>query len=162
MDRIWAPWRMAYLANSAEDDRCILCRARDAENDREELVLFRSSNYILMLNRYPYVNGHLMAVPLHHTGNLQELSSNELFDLMEGVRLGQNLLDRAAKPDGYNIGINIGKAAGGGVEDHLHVHIVPRWNGDNNFMAVLADVRVIPEGLLECYDRLSATLGTMQ
>ncbi len=159
MERIWAPWRMTYISNAPREDGCIFCRARDASDDRERLVLSRHKHALIMLNRYPYTCGHLMVVPLRHTADMDDLSDGELLDLMHGVRRACALLKAVATPQGFNIGMNLGKAAGAGVEEHLHVHVVPRWNGDTNFMSVTGDVRVIPEGLMEAYDRLLAGLG---
>jgi ATP adenylyltransferase len=111
-----------------------------------------------MLNRYPYTGGHLMVAPLRHTAELDVLDDSELLDLMHMLCKGRALLRRVVKPDGFNVGINLGKAAGAGVEEHLHIHIVPRWNGDSNFMTVVGDVRVIPEGLIAAFDLLSTAL----
>lgn len=158
MERIWAPWRMAYISNAARETGCIFCRAGETDDDRERLVLARREYVLIMLNRYPYTCGHLMVAPLRHTVDMNDLNDHELLDLMHGVRRACDLLREAVSPDGINVGINFGKAAGAGVEEHLHIHIVPRWNGDTNFMSVVGDVRVIPEGLMESYDRLAAIL----
>lgn len=158
MERIWAPWRMTYISNANHEDGCIFCRAVEADNDRERLVLARREYSLIMLNRYPYTCGHLMVAPLRHTAEMDDLNDNELLDLMRGVRRSCALLRQVANPEGFNIGINLGKAAGAGVEEHLHIHIVPRWNGDTNFMSVVGDVRVIPEGLMESFDRLATIL----
>ena len=156
MERIWAPWRMTYITNAPPEDVCIFCRAWEANDDRELLLLVRREQSMIMLNRYPYTCGHVMLAPVRHTAGMDDLSDAELLDLMHGVRLACALLRDAAQPHGFNIGINLGRAAGAGVEEHLHVHIVPRWNGDTNFMSVTGDVRIIPEGLMEAYDRLAA------
>lgn len=158
MERIWAPWRMDYISNAVQDDGCIFCRASESNDDRDRLVLARSEYSLLMLNRYPYTCGHLMVAPLRHTADMADLSDAELLELIQAVRSSCALLREVAHPQGFNIGINLGKAAGAGIEEHLHVHIVPRWNGDTNFMSVTGDVRVIPEGLMESYDRLAAAL----
>lgn len=159
MERIWAPWRMEYIGNSASDQRCIFCSQTPERSDRERLILARSEHSLIMLNRYPYTGGHLMVSPLRHTAELDELSDPELLDVIRTVRRARSLLQRVARPDGFNIGLNLGKAAGAGVAEHLHFHIVPRWNGDSNFMTVVGDLRVIPEGLLTAYDQLSAALA---
>lgn len=156
MKRIWAPWRMSYISNNSPDQACIFCLS-DTQ-DRERLILARSDCSLMMLNRFPYTGGHLMVAPLRHTAELDDLDDAELLDLMYMLRKGRALLQRVANPDGFNIGINLGKAAGAGVEEHLHIHIVPRWNGDSNFMTVVGDVRVIPEGLMAAYDQLLAAL----
>lgn len=154
MERVWAPWRMTYVSNSHQESGCIFCRAWEENNDRQRLLLIRDKYAMTMLNRYPYTCGHLMVAPLRHTADLNELEEDELLGLTLGVRKATELLRKVAAPNGFNIGMNLGKAAGAGVEDHMHVHIVPRWNGDTNFMTVTGDVRVIPEGLMEAFDRL--------
>jgi ATP adenylyltransferase len=161
MERIWAPWRMTYLLTSmGREEGCVFCKVRETiGRDRELLVLERGEHSLLMLNRYPYTCGHMMVVAARHTAELDDLADNELLDLMRGVRRARALLREAARPDGFNIGVNLGKAGGAAIEEHLHIHVVPRWNGDTNFMATCGDVRVIPDGLLESYDRLHGALG---
>ncbi|MFA7059877.1 MAG: HIT domain-containing protein [Pedobacter sp.] len=158
MERIWAPWRMTYISNANHKTGCIFCHAMESDDDRERLVLARCEYSLIMLNRYPYTCGHLMVAPLKHTAEMNDLNDHELLDLMHAVRRSCALLREVAGPEGFNIGINLGKAAGAGVEEHLHIHIVPRWNGDTNFMSVVDDVRVIPEGLMESYDRIAAII----
>jgi len=158
MNRLWAPWRMSYVSNLGQDEKCVFCKAAQSDNPRKVLVLFRTEYSLAMLNRYPYTNGHLMVAPLRHTADLNTLDDHELLDLMLAVRRCQNLLEDAAAPHGFNIGLNIGRDAGAGIIDHLHVHIVPRWAGDTNFMTVLGDVRVIPDGLMMTYDHLATVL----
>jgi ATP adenylyltransferase len=153
MERLWAPWRMEYLLEK-KTDGCIFCRGREGGDDRSCLILHRTVDSLVMMNRYPYVNGHLMVAPRLHTGSLHDLPSGELLDLMEMVRLCQAVLTMDMNPSGFNIGLNLGSAAGAGIADHLHVHIVPRWPGDTNFMTVLGDIRVLPEALAAQYDRL--------
>ena len=150
MERLWAPWRVDYLTQS-KPAGCIFCQKG---GDRELLVLRRTPLVLVMLNRYPYANGHLMVAPNRHTADIDALSDAEMLELFRSVALCRDVLSRACAPDGFNVGINLGKAAGAGVEDHVHLHVVPRWNGDNNFMCVVADTRVIPEALLATYDRL--------
>ncbi len=159
MERIWAPWRMSYVSNNTVDKSCIFCPDATGRNDRQRLILARSDHCLIMLNRYPYTGGHLMVAPLRHTAELDDLSDAEMLDLMHVLRRGRALLRKVANPDGFNVGINLGRAAGAGVEEHLHIHIVPRWNGDSNFMTVVGDVRVIPDGLMAAYDRFSAALA---
>lgn len=153
MERLWAPWRMEYIT-AANREGCIFCIGNDRKMDKERLVIFRSESCFVMLNRYPYSNGHLMVIPYRHSANLDELDPEELLDLMETLRLSGKILGTALRPEGYNIGMNIGKVSGAGVADHLHFHIVPRWNGDTNFMTVLSDTRVVPESLTSSYDKL--------
>ena len=150
MDRLWAPWRMEYLTEE-KDTECIFCRPGD---DRELLVLRRTPLVQIVLNRYPYTNGHLMVVPNRHTAELGGLSDAEMLAMFRGAALCREVLSRASAPDGFNVGMNLGKAAGAGVKDHLHLHVVPRWNGDGSFMLVVAETRVLPEALLATYDRL--------
>jgi len=133
----------------------------EAPDDRKRLVLHRGGRAFLALNKYPYNNGHLMVVPYHHVDTLEALSAAELADVMALVTLGIRALRAAMRPEGFNIGANIGKVAGAGVEDHVHVHVVPRWTGDTNFMSVLGEVRVIPQALCETYDQLKAALDAV-
>jgi ATP adenylyltransferase len=137
---------------------CIFCVGEAIEGDQERLILHRGANSFVMLNRYPYTNGHLMIAPYRHTADLDTLDEAEMLDLFRTMRLCRAVLERSAAPQGFNIGINLGKAAGAGVDEHVHIHIVPRWSGDTNYMSVLSDVRVMPENLLTTYDRLSQAL----
>lgn len=161
MDRIWAPWRMSYIKAIVSEEGCVFCTAWNTEEDREKLVLERTEHSLIMLNRFPYTNGHMMAVPKRHTSDLDDLSDLEMLDLMKSVRRARNLLQKIARPDGFNIGVNLGRGAGAGIEDHLHVHVVPRWVGDSNFMTVVGDIRVIPEGLMITYDMLFEALSSL-
>lgn len=154
MERLWAPWRMGYIMAGEKPDGCIFCVENSASTDREKLILFRSTHSFAMLNLYPYTNGHLMAIPFRHTADPADLDETELLDLMMTVRLCKKVLDETFSPQGFNIGMNVGKASGAGVDDHIHFHVVPRWNGDTNFMSVLADARVMPESLSATLDRL--------
>lgn len=157
MERIWAPWRLSYVNKNTEAHGCIFCTTGD--DDRKRLILARSDHSLMMLNRYPYTGGHLMVAPLRHVAGLDDLDDAEMLDLMHMLRRARALLSRVANPEGFNVGINLGKAAGAGVGEHLHIHIVPRWNGDTNFMTVVGDVRVIAEGLMAAYDQFSAALA---
>lgn len=153
MKRFWAPWRMEYIARE-KSEGCIFCVSCELEDDRGKLILYRSGFAFVMMNRYPYTNGHLMIVPYRHTADMNELSGDEMVDLFMTLRLCRNVLQKTAAPQGFNIGINLGKAAGAGVDEHMHIHIVPRWNGDTNFMTVVGDIRVMPENLLSTYEKL--------
>ena len=157
MKRIWAPWRMPYLVREHVSG-CIFCDKAAEERDRDNLILLRGKTAFVMLNRYPYSNGHLMVVPYQHTGDLEELPDQVQAELMALVTLSVKILRQAMNPQGFNIGINIGKAAGAGFDDHIHIHVVPRWLGDTNFMPTLAETRIIPELLHQTYDRLRAVL----
>ena len=159
MDRLWAPWRMRYIETADEAEGCIFCTKPEENRDDENLILLRGERAFIMLNAFPYSNGHLMVSPYKHTADLDDLADKELLDLMKVTRRGVNVLKAAFRPDGFNIGINMGRVAGAGIRDHVHIHIVPRWNGDTNFMPVLADVRVIPESLAVVYERLKEHSG---
>jgi len=144
---------MEYIADT-KPEGCIFCVSSETEKDRERLILYRSEFAFVMMNRYPYTNGHLMIAPFRHTADLNELSGDEMLDLFTLLRLCRNVLQENAAPQGFNIGINLGKAAGAGIDEHMHIHIVPRWNGDSNFMTVVGDIRVMPENLLSTYEKL--------
>jgi ATP adenylyltransferase len=144
---------MEYIRND-KTEHCILCIEDATATDRELLVLHRTTLSFVMLNRYPYSNGHLMVSPKRHLSNLSDLSDEESLDLMKTVSFSADVLLKIAAPQGLNIGVNIGKAAGAGIDAHLHIHIVPRWMGDTNFMTVINDLRVMPENLLDTYDTL--------
>jgi len=154
MERLWAPWRMQYIQNADEVEGCIFCKFPAAGNDEENLILLRGERAFIILNAFPYSNGHLMVSPYRHTADLDALDEEELLEMMTLTRRAVNLLKAAFHPDGFNIGINMGRVAGAGIADHIHIHIVPRWSGDTNFMPVLGDVRVIPESLQSVYARL--------
>ncbi|GBD29796.1 AP-4-A phosphorylase [bacterium HR32] len=153
MEHLWAPWRLAYI-KGPEPEGCIFCTKPAESSDEDNLIVWRGGSAFVMLNRYPYNSGHVMAVPLRHTGDLDALSREEVVDLWEAVRRSVRALRRAFGAQAFNIGLNLGRAAGAGIEDHLHVHVVPRWVGDTNFMPVLADVKVIPQHLLDTYRQL--------
>lgn len=159
-EQLWAPWRLKYVENAGKTDGCIFVDlpAEGEENDAKNLIVYRGSHAFLILNAFPYSNGHLMVVPFQHTATLDTLSDAEMLDIMRLTRLAVRMLKTAFNPDGFNLGVNMGRVAGAGIADHLHWHIVPRWNGDTNFMPVLADVRVIPESLEAVYARLRSVL----
>jgi ATP adenylyltransferase len=158
MDRLWAPWRAQYIYESTTapepESGCFLCRGIEAANDRENLLVWRLPRAAVFLNRYPYNNGHLLVCPLVHEGSLTSLQGADLTEPVEAMRRLVAILDRMLRPHGYNIGLNLGKAAGAGLPGHLHWHIVPRWDGDSNFMPVLGRTKVIVESLMDFYDRL--------
>lgn len=155
MKTLWAPWRMAYIL-SDKTHGCIFCEMpkQERSKDRDNLILYRSSHTFVMMNRYPYNNGHLMVVPYPHTPSFDGLTDKALVDFMKVTQHSVNSLKKVFMPEGFNIGINIGKIAGAGMEDHLHLHMVPRWAGDTSFMTVLDEVRVIPEHIMDTYDKL--------
>lgn len=155
MKQIWAPWRMAYIEGGKEEG-CVFCN-KLAENDRRvSLVLGLSRYSMVMLNKYPYNNGHLLIAPKKHAREFSALSAEEYSDLSRILKVSVEIVAQALRPSGFNLGLNLGKCAGAGVEDHLHWHVVPRWEGDTNFMPVIGEVRVIPQHLAESYDHLSA------
>lgn len=153
MKVLWAPWRMAYIARDREQG-CLLCSKLKGRDDRGNLILCRSSHSFVILNRFPYTSGHLMVAPNRHVASLDELNEGEMVELMALLKQSMLILKRALKPDGFNVGMNIGKVAGAGIDDHIHFHIVPRWNGDTNFMPVLVETKVMPEYLEKTYDKL--------
>ncbi len=147
MDRLWTPWRLTYVTAAAgTPPGCIFCAAL-AAIDREPLVVHAGARAYVILNKFPYNNGHLMVVPHRHAGRLAELDREELVELISLSQLCERVLTREYAPHGFNVGLNLGKPAGAGIEDHLHVHLVPRWNGDTNFMSVVGETRVLPEEL---------------
>lgn len=152
MDVLWAPWRMAYVGERAPRE-CIFCAAPTGD-PRERLVFGATPASVVMLNRYPYQNGHVMVALRRHTADLPGLAADEHADLADTLRRALATLGDVLRPDGFNVGMNLGHSAGAGFADHLHWHIVPRWEGDTNFMPTLADTRVMPQHLLDVYDRL--------
>jgi ATP adenylyltransferase len=162
-EQLWAPWRLAYVAalkDDLEEDGCFLCRYRDQNQDAKNLVVSRGERVISVLNRFPYNNGHVLVAPLAHKAALDDLDDAELLGCMHELRRLAAAYGRILKPDGLNIGLNLGRAAGAGLPGHLHWHLVPRWNGDTNFMTVVDDVRVISQSLTSLYEMLKAALAT--
>ena len=150
---LWAPWRMEYILGKKPED-CIFCLGKDEMEDQKRLVLYRSDLSFVIMNRYPYNNGHIMIAPLKHLPNIEDLDTKTVQDMFQLLQKSIEIIRICLKPEGFNIGVNIGKAGGAGIEEHLHIHIVPRWNGDTNFMPVLGDVRVMPEHLEDSYNKL--------
>jgi ATP adenylyltransferase len=160
MDRLWAPWRLEYVQAAGGSEGCIFCLGAPAD-DEARLVLHRGRHCFIIMNRFPYSNGHLMVAPLRHLADIGQLEAAEAAELHALTVLCRNLLDECCQAQGFNIGMNLGSAAGAGVTGHLHQHIVPRWAGDTNYMAVLADVRVIPEHLEATARQLRAALARL-
>ncbi|MFO7605334.1 MAG: HIT domain-containing protein [Desulfurivibrionaceae bacterium] len=155
MKNLWTPWRMSYiLGNEARDSACIFDITGNCLFDREKLILYRDEHSLVLLNRFPYANGHLLVAPARHLAELTELDDTEAHRLMDMLRKSTAILKKHLKPDGFNIGLNLGETAGAGLADHLHFHIVPRWDGDHNFMATVAGIRLIPEELDQTFCRL--------
>jgi ATP adenylyltransferase len=153
MKQIWAPWRIQYI-QAGEAEGCFLCEKSRQDSDAENYILHRGKKNFVILNSYPYNPGHLMVAPYRHVATLEGLARDELLEHFEIVSLSLKVLRGAFNPAGFNIGINVGRVAGAGLEGHIHTHVVPRWQGDTNFMPVLSDVRVLPEALAETYDKL--------
>ncbi len=154
MKVLWAPWRMEYIQSDKEEGACIFCPGQDRSRDEERLILYVGKLTMVVMNRYPYNNGHLLVAPHRHVPGLDDLTLEETQDLMANVRRSIGALKAVMAPEGFNVGLNLGQVAGAGMEDHLHFHIVPRWNGDTNLMTVVGDVRVIPEHIRETYEKL--------
>ena len=153
MKQIWAPWRMEYIQGE-KPTGCIFCEKPGQDNDTENYILYRGSKNFVILNSYPYNPGHLLVVPYRHIASLEELTEEERRQHFDLVSQSINILRHELSPEGFNLGINIGKAAGAGIEDHVHTHIVPRWHSDTNYMTVISDIRVVPEALTETYKKL--------
>jgi ATP adenylyltransferase len=154
MKVLWAPWRMSYIDSEEKEEGCIFCPGDDRSRDDERLILNVGSMTLALMNKYPYINGHLLVAPVRHVPGLDGLTPEESLDLFLMVQKSIHILREAMNPEGFNVGLNVGKVAGAGVEEHLHFHIVPRWNGDVNYMTVLGEVRVIPEHIKETYHKL--------
>ncbi len=153
MKNLWAPWRIEYILGEKEEG-CVFCNRLGREMDEADLILHRGPRAFVIMNRYPYNNGHLLVMPNRHTWDFDSLDAEERSELFELLVRCRKVLEKAMSPEGYNIGLNLGKTAGAGIEEHVHFHVVPRWNGDVNFMTPLAEVRCIPEHLLATYRKL--------
>lgn len=158
MDRLWTPWRFAYITESdaekSERVSCIFCHLRDSQDDENNFVVHRTAHNLIVLNIFPYTSGHLMIVPHAHVADLDALSERAASEMIALAKRSQTILRDVYRPDGFNLGMNLGSAAGAGVADHIHLHILPRWTGDANFMTTIAETRVLPEELTKTYDRL--------
>ena len=155
MKRLWAPWRLEYIQSADEQEGCVFCRTLEADEE-ESLVVHRGDRAFVLLNRYPYASGHFMVAPYRHEGEFGELTAEEALEIHRLAASGLGALAEAMRPQGFNIGWNLGRIAGAGVVDHVHLHVVPRWAGDTNFMPVLADVKVMPEALEDTRRKLVA------
>ena len=156
VERIWAPWRLAYVKDASKDNasECIFCAALEAGDDEANLIVHRGELCFVILNKFPYTNGHLMVAPYEHIATLQALDEPTVTELMELAQRGMNALETSYSPHGYNVGFNQGRIAGAGFDTHIHMHVVPRWAGDTNYMPVLADTRVMPQTLEQSYEML--------
>jgi ATP adenylyltransferase len=157
MKHLWSPWRLEYLIGP-KGEECIFCHAAEGDDDRENLVLLRGERAFLILNRFPYNNGHFMVVPYAHVPDLEDLDASTLTEMMLLLNRGLAALRKAMHPDGFNLGANLGQVAGAGIEEHVHIHVVPRWLGDTNFMPIIGEMRVVPQTWLQTYDDLKAAL----
>ncbi|MFA5837865.1 MAG: HIT domain-containing protein [Bellilinea sp.] len=154
MEHLWSPWRMEYIMHNEPATGCIFCQALQQEDGPANLIVTRGKTAFVILNRYPYTSGHIMVTPYAHRPSLELLDAETRAELMELVSRGLQVMRTVYKPEGFNVGVNIGAAAGAGVADHVHIHVVPRWAGDTNFMSTLAGARVLPEALEDTYCRL--------
>jgi ATP adenylyltransferase len=154
MKHIWSPWRMTYIENHGKEDGCVFCKAVVREDNADNLIIKRGDLAFVILNRYPYTSGHVMVVPFKHKPNLEELDAPTRAEMIEWTSRATTVLRNIYNTTAFNIGVNIGEAAGAGVKEHVHLHIVPRWNGDTNFMSTLAETRVLPEALEDTWVRI--------
>ncbi len=154
MKHLWSPWRMTYIKKPKNETGCVFCRAQSQPDGPENGIVYRGENAYVILNRYPYTSGHLMVLPYTHVDSLESLDTATRAELMELATQVTRVLGAIYSPQGYNVGINLGEAAGAGIEQHLHVHVVPRWFGDTNFMTAVGETRVLPEALEETWHRV--------
>ena len=154
MKQLFAPWRMDYVKDCAKIKGCFLCPCREPSPNNDNLVVFRGDEAFVVLNKYPYVSGHVMVVPYRHLPTPLALTSTEMAEIGTLIQRSMDAITSVYNPQGFNIGMNVGQAAGAGLKDHIHIHVVPRWNGDTNFVPVVGDVKIIPESLEVTWDRL--------
>ena len=160
MDHLWSPWRMKYIESHNKEAGCVFCNAQAQPDSEDNLIVFRGQNSYVILNRYPYTSGHLMVIPFVHVSSLEELNAETRAEMMELTSQCTTKLRHIYKPHGFNVGINMGEAAGAGVLGHVHIHIVPRWAGDTNFMSTVGEMRVLPEALDVTFKRVQAAFRT--
>jgi ATP adenylyltransferase len=163
MDKLWAPWRMKYIREGIDKPQngCIFCAKPRETEDKRNLILYRGKNAYVICNAFPYTNGHLLVVPYAHTSDLDDLDEATTLEVWKLVALCRGVLIKAFSPDGFNIGMNLGRVEGAGIDTHLHVHIVPRWNGDVNFMPVIGETKVISQSLQDTYEALKDGFGAI-
>ncbi|HFC09532.1 MAG TPA: HIT domain-containing protein [Chloroflexi bacterium] len=160
MDYLWSPWRMEYIENHIREEGCVFCKAQKQPDSPENLIVYRGQRAFVMLNRYPYTSGHLMVIPFRHEADLVALDADTRAEMMELTAQAIRVLRAVYHPQAFNVGMNLGAAAGAGIAAHLHMHIVPRWSGDTNFMSTLAQTRVLPESLETTYARVREAWAT--
>lgn len=160
-EKLWAPWRMKYIEgiNPNNSGGCLFCEKPGEQDDKNNYIVLRAKTCYVIMNIYPYNNGHLMVVPYRHTPNIGDLTPEERLELMDVINLIIETIKGIMRPDGFNIGMNLGRIAGAGIENHIHMHIVPRWNGDTNFMPIIGNAKVICESLEDTYDKLKKALS---
>lgn len=162
MEKLWSPWRSKYIDSfkpgAVKEKGCLFCRELNEDNDEKNFIIHRSERSIIMMNLFPYNSGHLMVVPKQHASTFNELEEETCVECMRNMKLAMNIITDAIHPHGFNVGANIGRIAGAGIEDHIHFHIVPRWTGDSNFMPIINDVKVISEAMEDTYKKLMASL----
>jgi ATP adenylyltransferase len=159
LDYLWSPWRYKYIATAGKEDGCIFCAAVAANEDSRTHIIFRGKKNFIILNRYPYTTGHVMVVPYAHIGDLQAADAATLGEMMQLAQKIQAAIEATYHPQGYNLGMNLGRAAGAGVEGHIHLHVLPRWAGDSNFMTTVAETRVEPEVLDTTFEKLHKAIA---
>jgi len=155
METLWSPWRMKYVTDNNHPNECVFCAAPSQKDGPENLIVHRGGRAYAILNRYPYTSGHLMIVPFEHHANMEDFDPAVRAELMEMVNEAIKIMRQLYTPEGFNVGINLGAAAGAGIAEHMHVHIVPRWTGDTNFMSTVGEIRVLPEELEATYERIA-------
>ena len=159
MDYLWTPWRYTYITEPGKSNECVFCLAARSQDDRECLVVHRARRNLVILNRFPYTNGHLMVVPYDHVATLEDLAEDALVELIHLARTAEGHLRAIYRPDGLNLGMNIGRSAGAGIADHVHLHILPRWTGDTNFMTAVGETRILPEELEVTWEKVRAAFA---
>jgi ATP adenylyltransferase len=152
--RIWAPWRLKYVSKANQQTECVFCAKPEEGDDRKSLIVHRGERCYVILNLFPYTSGHLMVAPFEHVGRMQDIDAETTAEMMDLAQQAIRRLEEVYSPEGFNLGLNQGRVAGAGVDGHIHLHVVPRWAGDNNYMPIVADTRVMPQSLDETYDAL--------
>ncbi len=162
MKKIFAPWRIEYIEEGNGHDGCIFCDFPREENDKEHFIIYRGDKVFVMLNTYPYNPGHLLIAPNRHVGSYTDIKDDEFLEIMQISKLFVEAIEKEMEPDGFNMGFNLGRTAGAGIDDHIHYHVVPRWNGDTNFMPVLSDTKVVSESLERTYNKLKERIKKIE
>lgn len=161
MKQLWAPWRLEYVASEKDKEGCVFCIPESTEEDDDRFIVYRGRRAFVIMNRFPYTNGHLMVTPYRHCGSIDDLDEEEALEIHRLLVLARQALTGTSRPDGFNIGVNLGRSAGAGMPNHVHYHMVPRWSGDTNFMTLFGEVRVIPEHLEATFQRLKTEFARL-